>query len=114
MLALSAVVWGTSAEVEADTAEWWWLLDVVLGAATYVLVFFRRRRPLAVAVVISLVGAVSGIAAGPATLAAVSVATRRRWREIALVGSLNFVAAQLYSTMTASGGDPFWLLLLIN
>jgi signal transduction histidine kinase len=114
MLALSAVVWGTSASAQADAAQWWWVLDVVLGAATYVLVFFRRRRPLTVAVVISLVGAVSGIAAGPATLAAVSLATRRRWREIALVGSLNFAAAQLYGTMTASGGDPFWLLLVVN
>ena len=41
---------------------------------------------------INLLAAVSGTASGPAVLASVSVATRRRWREIALVGSVGFAA----------------------
>jgi len=113
MLTLSAVVFGTAATAKPDLAEWWWFLDVLLGAAMYVVVFFRRRWPLPVAIVTALAGTVSGIAAGPATLAAVSLATRRRWREIALVGSLNFASAQLFSTLTSSE-DPFWLLLVVN
>jgi signal transduction histidine kinase len=113
MLTLSAVVFGTAATAAPDLAEWWWFLDVLLGAAMYVVVFFRRRWPLPVAIVTALAGTVSGIAAGPATLAAVSLATRRRWREIALVGSLNFASAQLFSTLTSSE-DPFWLLLVVN
>lgn len=115
MLVLSAVVWGTSADVEAETSELWWTLDLVLGAAAYVLVFFRRRWPVAVAVVTSLLSTVSGTAAGPATLALVSVATRRRWREIVLIGSLNFAAAQLFSTLTHEPeNDPYWLLIAVN
>jgi signal transduction histidine kinase len=114
MLSLSGVVWGTAVEAEVDVAEWWWFLDVAVGAATYVMVFYRRRYPLAVAVVTGLATAVSGVAAGPATLAAVSLATRRRWRQIALVGSLDFAAAQLFSTMTNTADDPVWLLLLVN
>jgi signal transduction histidine kinase len=113
MLTLSAVVFGTAITAEPDLAEWWWFLDVLLGAVMYVVVFFRRRWPVPVAIVTALAGSVSGIAAGPATLAAVSLATRRRWREIALVGSLNFASAQFFSTLTSSE-DPFWLLLVAN
>lgn len=114
MLSLSAIVWLPAAEKEADTSDWWWLLDVALGIAAYVAVFFRRRRPLAVASVLGLASAVSGIAAGPATLAAVSLATRRRWREIALVGSINFAASQFFSTVTEANADPVWLVIAAN
>jgi signal transduction histidine kinase len=58
--------------------------------------------------------AVSGTAGGPAVLAAVSLATRRRWRAIAVVGSLNFAAAQFFSTMTMQEDDPGWLILAAN
>ena len=54
---------------------------------------FRRRAPVRVALAIAAMSAVSGIAAGPATLAAVSVATRRRRAQVVLVGVANFVAA---------------------
>jgi signal transduction histidine kinase len=114
MLAISALVWLPSASVQQHRAEWWSLLDLVLGLVAYVLVFLRRRRPVLVACVIAVLSAVSGTAGGPAVLAAVSVATRRRWREIALVGSLNFAAAQFFSTMTASDDDPAWVVLLAN
>nr|WP_232523679.1 histidine kinase [Nocardioides sp. MAH-18] len=114
MLTISAIVWVPSADQEADTSDWWWLLDVALGLTAYVAVFLRRRHPLAIASALGLLSAVSGIAAGPATLAAVSLATRRRWREIALVGSINFAASQLFSTVTASSTDPVWLVLAAN
>ena len=42
--------------------------------AALVLVHFRRRAPVPIALVIAAMSAVSGLAAGPATLAAVSVA----------------------------------------
>ena len=114
MLAISAIGWLPVAQLEADTSDWWWLADLVLGVGAYVLVFYRRRWPLAVAVLTALVGSVSGIAAGPAVLAAVSLATHRRWRQIALAGSLNFAGAQLFSTLTASGDDPAWLIPIVN
>ena len=114
MLAISSVIWLPAADVEADRSELWWVLDVALGVVAYVLVFFRRRHPLAIAVVLALLSAVSGTAGGPAVLAAVSLATRRRWREIALVGSLNFAAAQFFSTITMKEDDPAWLVVAAN
>jgi signal transduction histidine kinase len=114
MLVTSAVVWLPIAEHEAEVSELWWTADVVLGIASYVLVHYRRRRPLTVAVALSLVGAVSGIAAGPAVLASVSLATHRRWRQIALVGVVGFAAAQVLSVIAATNDDPLWLLLIAN
>ena len=114
MLLISAVVWLPVWQEEADVSHLWWIGDLVLGAAAYVLVFFRRRHPLGVAVLTALAGCVSGTAAGPAVLAAASVATRRRWREIALVGSLNFAAGQCFSSITQADNDPWWVTLLAN
>ena len=114
MLLVSGLVWVPAMEQQAQTAEWWLVLDVLLGLAAFVLVFFRRRWPLTVAVVLGAVSAVSGVAAGPATLAAVSLATRRQWRQIAVVGVVNFAAAQLYTTTTASSSDPMWLIVAVN
>jgi len=114
MVALSAIVWLPVADV--DTSEDWLLvLDVALGLSCYVLVFFRRRWPVPIALVIAAASAVSGTTAGPAVLAAVSVSTRRRWREIALVGSANFAAAQFFSSMhPSSTSDPAWLTIILN
>lgn len=114
MLAISALSWLTVAENQAAISELWSVADVALGAGAYVLVFFRRRWPLQVAVTTSLVGAVSGVAAGPAVLAAVSLATHRRWRQLVVVGSLNFASAELFSTLTASEEDPAWVIVIVN
>src|SRR6478735_9561923 len=114
MLAVSALAWVPAMQVEADVAPAWWLADLVLGIAMYVLVLFRRRWPVPVALITAVAAGFSGVAAGPAVLAAVSVATRRRWREIALVGAVNFTASQFFSTITAADDDPFWLLLILN
>ena len=114
MLSFSAIAWLPVWQTEADVSHAWWLGDLALGLAMYVLVFWRRRWPVTVALVTAVAGAVSGIAAGPAILAAVSVATRRRWREIAVVGSVNYAGAQLFSVLTATDDDPLWLLAIIN
>ena len=114
MLIISSLVWLPAADIESSRSELWWALDVALGLCAFVLVFFRRRHPVAIAVVIALLSAVSGTAGGPAVLAAVSLATRRRWREIAVVGSLNFAAAQFFSTLTMNDDDPGWLILAAN
>ena len=114
MLVISAVAWLPVWAREAQVSHAWWLADLAIGAAAYVLVFFRRRWPVAVAVATALAAGVSGFSAGPAVLAAVSVATRRRWREIALVGVVSFAAAQLFSALTSADDDPWWLLLLAN
>jgi signal transduction histidine kinase len=114
MLAISALTWLPAWEAEADTGDLWWIADVLLGVGAYVLVFYRRRFPMLVAVTLSLVGAVSGIASGPAVLASVSVATHRRWRQLVVVGLLGFTCAQVYSTLTATNDDPLWIILIAN
>ncbi len=114
MLAISALAWLPVADHEADTSRLWWTADVLIGIGAYVLVFYRRRHPLAVAAVLAVVGSVSGIASGPGVLASVSLATHRKWRQLAVVGSLGFAGAQLFSTLTASDDDPAWIIVIAN
>ena len=112
MLSISAAGW---LPIVDDQAEWLWALDVSLGAVAYVLVFFRRRWPVTIAVLTNLFAAVSGTASGPAVLSVASVATRRRWREIASVGSVAFAAAMFFAaTQPGQSNDPWWLNLSVT
>jgi signal transduction histidine kinase len=113
MLLISAIGWLPIAQRQPGPL---FVLDVSLGLASYVLVFFRRRWPLPVAVAINLMTLGSGLASGPSVLASVSLATRRRWREMAVAGSVGFAAAQFFSVSqpSSSTNDPFWLNLSIN
>ena len=98
-VAFSAVVWLNVAGIEWREHRTLFAVEVVLGVAAFVLVHFRRRAPVPIALAIAAMSAVSGIAAGPATLAAVSVATRRVPREVVVVGLANFAAAQTWTTI---------------
>jgi signal transduction histidine kinase len=112
MLGISSIGW---LPVVADQARWLVVVDVSLGLLAYVLVFFRRRWPVAIAVVTNLCAAVSGSASGPAVLAVASVATRRRWKEMALAGSVAFAAAMFFSTtQPGQTTNPWWLNLAIT
>ncbi|CAB4765693.1 unannotated protein [freshwater metagenome] len=115
MLGLSAVVWLPVASWQWSVSPWWTLADVGLGLVAYVVVHLRRRAPVAVAVVVALVAAGSGLAAGPAVLALVSLATRRRWREVVPLGLLNLATAQLWTWLTLpTTEDSLWVLLVAN
>jgi signal transduction histidine kinase len=98
-LVVSAAVWQSVAASEWHEHRLFFVAEVVLGAASYALVHVRRRAPVPIALAVAAMSALSGIAAGPATLAAVSVATRRDFRQVAVVGSANFVAAQTYTSL---------------
>jgi signal transduction histidine kinase len=113
-LVISGAVWQTIAAIEWRGHQWLFLSEVVLGIAAYVLVFFRRRAPVGIALAIALMSALSGIAAGPATLAAVSVATRRITWEVLVVGVANFVAAQTYTTVAPFGDNDPVITTLVN
>ena len=113
-IVFSAAVWQTVAAVEWRDHRVFFAAEVLLGLAAFVLVYFRRRAPVRVALVIAAMSAFSGVAAGPATLAAVSVATRRRWREVVLVGSANFVAAETWTTIAPIEDDDFLITTLVN
>ena len=112
MLAISAIGWLPVAPKQSAPL---FVLDVGLGLTSFVLVFFRRRWPLPVAVLVNALTFGSGLASGPSILASVSLATRRRWREMALAGSIGFAGAQFFvSTQPGNTDDPFWLNLTIN
>ena len=112
MLAISVVVWLTVAENQTDER---FLLDVALGLPAVGLVFFRRRWPLPVAVLTAVLSCGSSLASGPATLAAVSLATRRRWLQVIAIGLLNLIAAQVfYMVQPPTSEDPQWLTLSTN
>jgi signal transduction histidine kinase len=98
-LAISVAVWQSVAGTEWREHRLLFVTEVTLGLAAYVLVYFRRRAPVRIALAIAAMSALSGIAAGPATLAAVSVATRRVSWQVAVVGVANFAAAQTYTTV---------------
>lgn len=115
MLMLSAVVWLPAVEDQAARSPWWVGIDVALGIVSLALVGLRRRHPVATAVVVSTLAAVSGVAAGAAVLAAVSLATRRRRREIVPVALLSLTGALVYGAINPTVGDePFWLTLTLN
>lgn len=83
------------------------LVDLAVGAVTYPLVLLRRRWPVVIAVLFALAGAVSTVAAGPAMLATVSMATRRRWREVVIVAVPNIAAALFFDRWASSEPLPW-------
>jgi len=70
----------------------WFFSDIGLGLVCFGLMFLRRRYPVPIAVVTALAAGFSSAAGGPATLALVSLATRRRWREIIPVATVSLGA----------------------
>lgn len=94
VLLIGGLGWGQYASWQWDHNRLWFFADISLGLASFVLVFWRRRFPVQIALVTSIASGFSSAAGGPATLALVSLATRRRWRElipvslVSLAGSL--------------------------
>ncbi|MGC4109360.1 MAG: histidine kinase [Nocardioides sp.] len=88
--------------------------DLGLGVVAYVLVWYRRRWPMTVASTITLFGLLSSTSAGPGVLAAVSLATRRRWWQVATIGVANIVTSQIYNMIVPTPDNgPWWVELLI-
>ncbi len=116
MLVISTIVWGTVAARQWEDYPALFWLDIALAVPAYALVFFRRRWPMTVAIVLAVLATVSGLAAGPATLAAASVATHRRWWQVIVVGAVNLVSAQIFAVVEPTGPpeDPYLLVLVIN
>jgi signal transduction histidine kinase len=92
VLLISGVAWFEVVPWQWQHARWWFWSDVALGLLSLMLVTWRRRHPVAVAGLTNALTFVSWTASGPATLALVSMATRRRWREIVPIGLLSLVA----------------------
>jgi signal transduction histidine kinase len=109
-LAISAVLWSTTAVVQWREARALFWVDLGLGVLTLVLSFGRRRWPLSVAAVTSIAGAMSLSSAGPGILASVSLATRRVVWQIVLVGILGLAASVAFPMIEPSPtNDPWWI-----
>jgi signal transduction histidine kinase len=80
-------------------------VDLALGVVSVVLMRWRRSHPLAVALLVNVLGAFSSAGVGAATVVTVSLATRRRWREIVPVAAVVFVASVVYFTTRPDTND---------
>ena len=114
-LLISAIGWGSVFDQQwHEHRELWWL-DLGVGLAAYVAVARRRQQPLEIALILNAAAAVSGLAAGPAVLATVSLATRRVYREVTLVGLVSFCAGIAFvNYQPQSHDDAWWVDILIN
>lgn len=89
-------------------------IDIAIGLIAYALVGLRRRWPLPIAILITVMSAVSSVAAGPAVLASVSLATRRVVWQVVLVGVLGFCAGMVFEEGMTVPDNPLWLIALWN
>jgi signal transduction histidine kinase len=95
-------------------SHWLVFLDLAVGAASFVLVWFRRGHPMTVATIITLAGFISSTASGPGVLAAVSLATRRVWWQLATIGLLNVAASFTYNMLVPTPDNgPWWVELVV-
>jgi signal transduction histidine kinase len=114
MLLISLLVCLSPLPVAWRQAHWMVWADLALGAVAYVLVFYRRRHPMAVATVITLFGILSSTASGPGVLAAASLATRRVWWQLAVIGTLNVGVGLVYEELVpTSDSGPWWVTLVV-
>jgi len=114
MVIISVLVAFSPLPVAWRESHWLVAADVVLGAASFVLVWFRRRYPMTVATLITVAGFVSSTASGPGVLAAVSLATRRVWWQLAVIGLLNLVAGVTYDAIVPTpDSGPWWVNLVV-
>ncbi|MET0821809.1 MAG: histidine kinase [Aeromicrobium sp.] len=100
VIAISAVAWFEAAQWQWDHARWWFWTDLALGLVGFAILPWRRRHPLAVALAANALALGSWSVGGPATLALVSLSTRRRLREILPVTAVALVAGLVLETTT--------------
>ncbi|MGZ5370616.1 sensor histidine kinase [Aeromicrobium sp.] len=100
VLIISATAWSSYAPWQWDHYRAWFFVDLGLGLACMVLVYWRRRFPVTVAVLTALASGISATAAGPSTLALVSLSTRRRRNEIIPVAVLAFCSILLINELS--------------
>ncbi|MEO6472718.1 MAG: histidine kinase [Aeromicrobium sp.] len=88
----------------------WFFADIGLGVLAFGLVFWRRRFPVQIALITAVASGISSAAGGPATLALVSMATRRRWREIVPVSIVSLMGSLWLAHIDPSPEDS-WIVV---
>ena len=84
-------------------------LDLGLGLAAVGALAFRRRWPFAIALGITAATAVSVSASGPWTLAVASLATHRRWWQMASVSAATLLAEWALNSLYPNPDESRWL-----
>lgn len=113
--AISLLVWPAYLDVRSNDAAVVFVLDIAFGLVTFLLLPLRRRHPMTVGVLTGVLAGFSPLAAGPATLAAVSVATGRRWRQVIIVGLAQvFGAEMLLYYQPVDDGLAHWMSTGVN
>jgi signal transduction histidine kinase len=110
LIALVLVAW------ESDTgqrtmSDGLLALDVLVGLAGLPLLLLRRKVPMTVALLLCAASSVSVLAVGAQSIAVISLATHRRWWQVATVG-VTYVAGswvydRLHPTPTAAGYEAW-------
>ncbi|MBU2697811.1 histidine kinase [Nocardioides sp. WV_118_6] len=115
MLVISLLVWAPAIDEQVDEMPILFWIDIVVGLIAYVVVAYRRRWPVPIAVATIVMTPFSSLAAGPATLATVSLATRRRWWQVIAVGVLNLLGGWAYYwVQPMHDSDPWWLTATVS
>jgi signal transduction histidine kinase len=113
--AISAVVWSSVAQRQWQEAPALFWVDLLIGVASFGVVLLRRRYPFGTAVALAWVSVFSGSAAGPSTLAAVSLATRRRYAQIVVVALSNWLSVEVFAAIQQIDNPaPRWVSTGIN
>lgn len=112
---ISALAWAEVVLVEwRDHRPLFWL-ELGVGLLAFVAVHLRRRAPLQVALLLIAATTVSSAAGGPATLAAVSLATARRPGQIVAAGVTALAAGMGYSEIAPiMVSESRWVTLGVN
>lgn len=113
-LAISLLVWSTIAQAQWEEHRTLLWLDVALGLVSFVLMVLRRRWPFTIAMVVTVLGAASALSLGPGTVAAVSLATRRRLPQIVAIGAVGLVVGHVYPVVQPVPEEPWWVTFAVN
>ncbi len=118
-LVVGAIVWGVIAlEVDAapevispDRAVVILALDAVVGLLGIGLMLLRRRFRIPAVLALTALTCVSSSVVAPWSVAVVSLATRRRWREVVPLGLLSLLVPAVYARVNPASGNgaPWWV-----
>lgn len=114
---VGGLIWaGGFAQHQADQQRWLFFLDPTLGLLTLGLMQWRRRYPRGIPLLITAISMISASASGALIVVIVSLATRRRWREILPIAALGLVLGQLQPTLNPGNADsdPWWVTAASN
>ncbi len=111
---ISLLTWLDIMGGQARDRPYLWWLDLFAGLVAFIAYGYRRRYPVPVVAGLTVLTSFSGLAAGPASLGLVSLATRRRPRELLLLAVLSLAAGSVYPLVYPDKNLPWLAGFVIN